>query len=119
MSNGKDPVWWQVIITSAAAVGAFLGGIILTLLGVRQRDKQENDQIVTKYDLSEMRRQISEDARKDRHEIYGQIQRMSADLELDLHRIEDNFSEYVKNADSRLRAIEREQDRRAAMDRAD
>lgn len=99
------------IVEIFTAVGAFIGGIILTLLGVRTRNGAV--EVATQYDLSETRRQIEESSRKDRHDIYSKMEQHYAGIGLDIHRIEDNFSEYVKSVDARLRSVERELDRQS------
>ena len=89
----------------------------MTLLPLRQAGDTDhrahrNGQI-TKADLLEMRRSIEDSTKRDRHEIYNKIQRLGAELELDMKRVEDNVAQYVKSNEARMREVELELARRS------
>lgn len=97
----------QYAVGAAAVVGSFIGGIIMTVIGLKPRLRSSDDeQLVTKYDLMVAMNAFKEEERRNRHDLYGQMQRNSSAFELDLDRINDNISEAAKGTDTRLRALE-------------
>ena len=97
----------QYAIGAAAVVGSFVGGVFMTVIGLKPRLRSSDDEtLVTKYELMVAISAAKEEGRRERHELVAQLQRNTADTELDFDRINTNITEGARAIDKRLRDLE-------------
>lgn len=102
----SDTTALQYIAAIVVAIASAVTASLTTL-----RIHKVRNGTVTKADLLLTEKHIEENARRDRHELGGEVQKLVAAFELKTQRIEANIAEYVKSNERRLRAVERTLDR--------